>query len=143
MKVKVKKLHEHAKVPEFKTLGAAGCDLYSVEETIIKSGELVYIKTGLAFEIPQGAFGMVLPRSSFCFKFNLDMPHSAGVIDSDYRGEVLVVFRNLGKEDVKIDKHERVAQFIFFSYSSPSFEEVDELNETDRGTGGFGSTGKF
>lgn len=143
MKVKIKKVHADAKIPERKSKAAAGFDIYSIEETVIKPGESAMIRTGVALEFPEDVLVIVAPRSSFALKKNLDVPHSIGIGDSDYRGEYLLPLRNLGKEDAIIEKHERIGQFVFLYKLDIEFEEVDELEDTERGTGGFGSTGKF
>ena len=143
MKVKIKKVSDLAIVPEYKTEGAAGCDLHSIEEVVIKPNSTVLIKTGLQFEIPEGFFMLLAPRSSLVMKNNLDMPNSIGIIDSDYRGEVLIALRNLGMENVIIEKGERIAQLLIMSSNKAEFELVENLNESLRGSSGFGSTGKF
>lgn len=143
MNVKVKKLNPEAKLPVYMTNGAAACDLFCVASATIAPGEMVYFKTGLAFEIPSGFYMSISPRSSFCFKMHLDMPNSPAVIDEDYRGEVLIAFRNNGSEEVTIDAGERIAQAAFLAYNKAEFQEVEELSDTERGSGGFGSTGKF
>jgi len=137
------KTDKESKTPEYKSEEAAGADMYSIEEVVIKPSELVMIKTGIATEIPDGYFGMLAPRASFCLKLHLDMPHSVGIIDSDYRGEILVPLRNLGKEKVVIAKGERIAQLIIIPYLKVKYVESKKLNTTVRGKGGFGSTGKF
>jgi len=142
LKVKFKKLHPAAKVPVYKSAEAAGCDIYTVVEETIKPGEIAFLKSGLAIEIPQGYFAAMTPRASFCLKQHLDMPHSLGIMDSDYRGEYLIPLRNLGSEPVEIPAGERIAQMIFLPYVQAQFEESTELSDTIRGAGGFGSTGK-
>lgn len=143
MKVKIKKVHPDAKVPEYKTESAAGCDIHSIEEVKIKPGESALIRTGLAFEFENGYFAMIAPRSSFALKNNLDVPNSVGICDSDYRGEYLMAIRNLGTKEAIVEKHERIGQIVFVPFVQAQFEEVENLGETQRGTGGFGSTGKF
>lgn len=143
MKVKVKKVHPDAKIPERKTKGAAGFDIYSIEETKILPGESAMIRTGISLEFPEDMFVIMAPRSSFVLKKHLDVPNSIGIGDSDFRGEYLLVIRNLGTEEAIIEKHERIGQFIFLNKTDVELEEVDELEDSERGTGGFGSTGKF
>jgi len=143
VKIKYIKTDKESKTPEYKSEEAAGADMYSIEEVTINPSELVMIKTGIATEIPKGYFGMLAPRASFCLKLHLDMPHSVGIIDSDYRGEILVPLRNLGKEKVVIAKGERIAQLIIIPYLKVKYVESKKLNTTVRGKGGFGSTGKF
>lgn len=156
MKIKVKKLHENAVIPKYATSGSAGMDLFAVSRTIDEYGNLVY-GTGLAFEIPKGYVGLVFPRSSVS-RYLLSMKNCVGVIDSDYRGEVTVKFglfthqfvekRNGRIEADKLcggdiyDVGDRVAQIIIVPYPEIEYEEVKELSETDRGNGGYGSTGR-
>lgn len=140
--IKIKKLHPDAIVPERKSSGAAGFDIYSIEEVKIEPGEIAMISTGIALELPENMVAYIFPRGSLCLKKHLDMPHSIGVGDEDFRGEYKVVYRNLGEESVTFEKHERIAQFVFMNYIPVEFKEVDELSDTSRGTGGFGSTGK-
>ncbi len=142
MKVKIKRVHPDAKIPEYKTKGAAACDVYSLEEVVIKPGESAMLRTGLAFEFPSDYFMMLAPRGSFALKKHLDIPNSIAIGDSDFRGEYLMPVRNLGQEDAIIEKHERIGQILFIPIVQAEFEEVDELGETERGTGSFGSTGK-
>lgn len=143
MKVKIKKLHPDAKIPERKSKAAAGFDIYCIEETKIMPGESAMIKTGIALEFPEDMLVIIAPRSSFVLKNHLDVPHSIGIGDSDYRGEYLLPLRNLGSEEVIIERHERIGQFVFLNKVDVEFEEVDELEDSERGAGGFGSTGKF
>lgn len=143
MKVKIKKLSKEAVIPEYKTPGAAGCDISSIEEVVIDPGESKFIKTGISIECPEGYFFLIAPRSSLVLKNNLDVPNSVGIVDSDYRGEYLICLRNLGKEKVIIAKGERIGQLVFLPAIQVEFEEVDELSTTKRGEGGFGSTGNF
>lgn len=141
--LKYTKTDKDSKTPEYKSSEAAGADMYTINEVTIKPSELVMINTGIATEIPDGYFGMLAPRASFCLKLHLDMPHSVGIIDSDYRGEILVPLRNLGKKKIVIAKGERIAQLIILPYLKVIYKEVKKLNTTERGKGGFGSTGKF
>ena len=143
MKVKIKKVHPDAKIPEYKSKDAAGCDVYALEEVKIKPNTIEFIRTGVSFEFESTHFLMIAPRSSLALKKNLMVPNSIAIGDSDYRGEYLLALRNLGTEEVTIDKHERIGQILFLQFTRAEFEEVDELSDTERGTGGFGSTGKF
>ena len=143
MNIKIKKLVDNAKIPIYGSIGATGADIHALDDIKIKSGELAYIKTGIAIEIPNGFFIMMAPRGSLCLKKHLDMPHSVGIFDEDFRGEYIVPLRNLGQEDVLIEKGERIAQLILMPYMKAEFNEVSELSETERGSGAFGSTGKF
>jgi len=142
MKLNYKKLDPEAKEPTYGSTLAAGCDFYTISETVIEPGKYEFIKTGLAIELPKSYFLLLCPRSSLILKNNLDMPNSVGVIDEDYRGEIMIVLRNLGDKAVTIAKGERIAQGIIMKYNQIKFLEVKKLSPTNRGTGGFGSTGK-
>lgn len=150
MNVKIKKLSENSVIPCYAKSGDAGLDLTATRRFYDEYGNICY-GTGLAFEIPQGYVGLVFPRSS-CSKNQLILSNSVGVIDSGFRGEVVVKF----KPSLALDSHkcvtdrrfygtykvgERIAQMIIMPYPYIEFEEVDELSETERGTGGYGSTG--
>lgn len=140
MKVKIKKLVENAIVPRYAKSDDAGLDLTAT--SVEQKGEKVIYHCGLAFEIPQGYFGLVVPRSSNVKK-DLLLTNSCGIIDSGYRGEVTAVFhktRLLYTDLYNIG--ERFAQMLILPYPQIEFEEVDELSETERGTGGYGSSGK-
>ncbi|HLC54123.1 MAG TPA: dUTP diphosphatase [Candidatus Nanoarchaeia archaeon] len=136
--LKLKKLHLEAKTPIYATEGSAGCDFYSVEETIILPGETKKIRTGIALEIPAGYFMKLEGRSGFSSK---GLIKTGGVIDSDYRGEIHIVLYNSTPVQFTIGKGDRIAQGILMSINQTSFEEVNELSETKRGGGGFQSTG--
>lgn len=141
MNIRVKKLNEHAQVPKF-VRGAedAAADLHATESVEIPAGQGRAIGTGLAFEIPQGTAGIVWDRSGLAFKHGLTT--FAGLIDSGYRGEVKVYLHNAGTESYKVEKGERIAQFVFVDVHHVVFEEADELSESVRLDGGFGSSGK-
>ncbi|EKD49161.1 MAG: hypothetical protein ACD_63C00249G0002 [uncultured bacterium] len=144
MKIKIKLTSSEARMPKRGSDEAAGYDICSLEEIEIKPLESVLIKTGLAFEIPKGYYLKVCPRGSMVMKKNLDMPHSVGIVDSDYRGELFVPLRNLSlKAPVIIEKGERIAQVILQKYEEMEFERFEKLSETKRGNGKLGSTGKF
>ena len=128
--------------PHHGSAGAAGNDLISQFDEFIHPGETKLIKTGTAMSVPEGHFGMLVPRSSICNKRGLVMANSCGIIDSDYRGEIMVPYRNLGKEPVHLKEGERIAQILIIPVVVPDFQLVTELEDTDRGEGGFGSTGK-
>lgn len=153
MKVKIKKLHKDSVIPKYAKNGDAGMDLTAVDcEYDSENGVFVY-KTGLAFEIPEGYVGLLFPRSSI-YKKSLILSNSVGVLDSGYRGEVMFKFRNrfrymiycyLFKSGIYkyfYKKGDRIGQIIILPYPQIEFEEVDKLNGTERGTGGYGSTGK-
>lgn len=141
--VKIKKLNENAKIPTYGTEFAAGADLYAWidDVTTIKSGETKLIKTGIALEVPVGYAGLIYARSGLASKKGLAPANKVGVVDSDYRGEVMVALHNHSNEDKTIEPNERIAQFVIAPYLKAEFEEVDSLDDTTRGSGGFGSTG--
>ena len=140
--LKIKKLDEKAIIPTYGTEYSAGADLYALldEDLEIKPGETVMIKTGLAMAIPTGYAGLIYARSSLGSKKGLAPANKVGVIDSDYRGEIKVPLFNQSKETQIIAKNERIAQIIFTPYLKVNFQETNELDDTNRGTGGFGST---
>ena len=142
--IRVKKLKDNAILPTYGSAGAAGADLYAcLDETVtILPGETAWIPTGIALEVPVGCAGLVYARSSLGVKRGLAPANKVGVIDSDYRGEIRVVLLNHGKEPQTIFSGERVAQFIITPVLTPSYEEAEDLSDTQRSTGGFGSTGK-
>jgi dUTP pyrophosphatase len=135
--VKIKKLNEAAVIPVWNNK-SAGCDLSSTEFYILKPGERKLFKTGLSIAIPSGLYGRIAPRSGLAYKSGIDV--LAGVIDEDYRGEVGVILINLGQEDKNILVGDKIAQLIFEHYNRCGFEVVDNLDDTNRGTGGYGST---
>lgn len=144
-KVNIKKLDERAVIPSYGSLYSAGCDLYAVldEELVIKSGETVLVKTGLAMEIPVGYAGLIFARSGLASKKGLAPANKVGVVDADYRGEVMVALHNHSNEDRVVTVGERIAQLVIMPFFTAEFEEVDELSDTVRGEGGFGSTGSM
>lgn len=141
--IKVKKLKPGTKVPTYGTVYSAGADLYAVldEPVIIAPNETKVISTGVAFEIPVGLVGLVFARSGLSCKQDLAPANKVGVIDSDYRGEVVVVLHNHGTQMRTVQNGDRVAQILFMPYVRADFEETDILSDTVRGTGGFGHTG--
>ena len=142
--IRVKKLHPNAKLPAYGSLEAAGADLCAcLEESVtIQPGEVFWVPTGIALEVPKGCAGLVYARSGLGAKRGLAPANKVGVVDSDYRGEIKVVLLNHSKLPQTLEPGERVAQFVITPVLNPSYEEVEELTVTDRGTGGFGSTGK-
>lgn len=139
LNVKVKKLTEDAILPTYATGGSACFDLYSIENTTF-AGSNVF-RTGLAFEIPEGYVMLVYSRSGHGFKADIRLANCVGVIDSDYRGELLIKLTIDSNLIHVIGKGERIAQAMIVPYQSVLFEEVDELGTTERGVGGFGSSG--
>jgi dUTP pyrophosphatase len=141
MVLKIKRLKKDAIIPAYQSEEAAGFDLHSVEDAVIKRGERKLIKTGLAFEIEKGYEVQIRPRSGLAFKYGISVLNSPGTIDSDYRGEIKVLLINLGEEDFEIKKGDRIAQAVIAPVIQAKIIEVDELSDTKRGAGGFGSTG--
>jgi dUTP pyrophosphatase len=137
--VKVKKLREGVRLPARGSEFAAGADLSCIEPFTLQPGERRLIPTGLAFEIPPGYYGRVAPRSGLAVRHGIDT--LAGVIDADYRGECQVLLINLSDKPVSFEAGERIAQLIIERVAACDYVWADELNDTDRGTGGFGSTG--
>ena len=144
-KVEIKKLHENVTLPEYKTTGSSGVDIcaYIDSETdiIINPGEHKLIKTGFSIAMPNYLEAQVRPRSGLALKFGITIPNTPGTIDSDYRGEVGVILRNEGRETFIVKNGDRIAQLVFVPVVKAEFIEVEELSETVRGEGGFGSTG--
>ena len=138
MKVKVKKLHPDAVIPKYAKPGDAGLDLTAVSETWNETNTMVTYDTGLSIEIPEGYVGLLFPRSSIS-KTTLALTNSVGVIDSGYRGPIMLKF-NFYKEGMVYDVGDRVGQLIIMPYPQIELEEADELSSTERGEGGFGST---
>ena len=129
-------------LPERATEHAAGYDVRSAEEAVtIEPGEIRLVSTGLVMELPAGMECQVRPRSGLAFKHGITLPNSPGTIDPDYRGELRVIMQNLGPEAVTLERGERIAQLVFARFEAPAIDLADELSETERGKGGFGSTG--
>ena len=143
VKVKYKKIRDLAVVPSYQSKHAAGMDLYSANDDpiTIGSGEIAMIPLGFAMALPDNYEAQVRPRSGLSSKFGVTLPNSPGTIDADYRGEVSVPLINHGREPFVIEPNMRIAQMIIAPVVQATFEGVDELDETLRGVGGFGSTG--
>ena len=147
MSIKIKRLNEKAVIPTKGSVGSAGWDLYACldEKIEIPSGKTIKIGTGLAIAVPQGFFGAIFARSGLATKKGLRPANCVGVADSDYRGEYIVALHNDSDVTQVVEPGERIAQLIFLPYCEPidgvAFEEVDFLDDTERGDGGFGSTG--
>jgi len=140
MQVKIKKLHNNAVIPKYAKSGDAGLDLVATE-VLDGYGFNVTYGTGLAVEIPEGYVGLIFPRSSIR-KYDISLTNCVGVIDSGYRGEIQATFRKeAGAPSVRYEVGDKIAQLIIMPYPYINFIEVDELSQTERGTGGFGSTG--
>lgn len=144
MKIKTFIVREGAKLPFKATAGSAGADLYACIDTPVTfaPGEQVMIPVGIAMEIPEGCGGFIFPRSSMAVKGGISMPNCVGVIDSDYRGEISVPLVNLGKWNYTVNPYDRIAQIVIMPVENAEYEEVEVLSSTERGEGGFGSTGK-
>lgn len=144
VKVNFIKLNENAVKPTYGSQFAAGADLYACEgkEVTIEAGETKLVHTGLAMEIPEGYAGLIYARSGIASKRGLAPANKVGVIDSDYRGEIMVALHNHSTEAQSIADKERIAQLVIAPFLSVEFNETDELSDTVRGEGGFGSTGK-
>lgn len=142
--IAVKKLRSNAILPTYGSAEAAGADLYAcIDDTLtIEAGKTMFIPTGIALEVPQGCAGLIYARSSMGAKRGLAPANKVGVIDSDYRGEVMVALHNHSKTTQQVAPGERIAQLLITPVLTPKYEEVPELSDTARGAGGFGSTGK-
>ena len=144
MKIRIKKLNENAIVPTYGSTYSAGADLYALlnGSAEIKPHETIFIHTGISVEIPEGYCGLVFARSSMGAKRGLAPANKVGVIDADYRGEIMVALHNHSESVATVENGERVAQLAIVPFLKAEFEEADELSDTVRGEGGFGSTGK-
>lgn len=142
MNVSIQKLHPDAILPQYGSADAAGADLCSIEEITIAPGETKLVHTGLAMAIPQGFGGFIFARSGLATKRGLAPANKVGVVDADYRGEVMVALYNQGSTEQTILKGERIAQMVFLPCPQATLELCDSLEETERGNGGFGSTGR-
>ncbi len=140
MVLKVKKVHPEAKLPSYGHMGDAGMDLYAAEDTILLPGQPVRVRTGIAVEIPEGYVGLCWDKSGLSTNHSLKI--LAGVIDSGYRGEIMVGIINLGTEPYTFKQGEKVTQMLIQRVESMEIVEAEELSDTTRGAGGFGSTGK-
>ena len=141
--IAVKKLDERAVLPTYGSEFAAGADLYALAdgEIVFQPGETKFVRTGLAMEIPEGYAGLIYARSGLACKRGLAPANKVGVVDSDYRGEVMVALHNHSNVEAAIEPKERIAQLVITPYLTAHFEEMEELSDTVRGAGGFGSTG--
>ena len=145
MQLKVKKLNENAIIPTYGTEFSAGADLYALpgESITVAPHSTVLVHTGLSMEIPEGYVGLIFARSGLATKKGLAPANKVGVIDADYRGEFMVALHNHTDQPKTVDGGERVAQLVIVPYLTASFVEVDDLTQTVRGEGGFGSTGRL
>ena len=142
--VSVKLLDPRAKLPAYGSAGAAGADLYALTDgpVTVAPGGTALIHTGIAVAVPQGYVGLVYARSGLACKRGIAPANKVGVIDADYRGEVMVYLHNHGGEPQTIEDGDRVAQLVITPYLTAQFQVMDELDDTQRGSGGFGSTGR-
>ena len=142
--IRVKILREGAKLPTYGTAEAAGADLYAcLQDTVtIEPGETVFVPTGISLEVPRGCAGLIYARSGIACKRGLAPANKVGVVDSDYRGEIIVALHNHGAQPQTIGSGERIAQFVITPVLTPVYEVVEELSDTVRDTAGFGSTGR-
>lgn len=140
MQLKIKKIHPEAKLPKYATSGDAGMDLFAVEEVSVEPGEIVRIKSGVAMEIPEGYVGLCWDKSGLSMKHGIKV--LAGVIDSSFRGELVMAVINLGKDTYTFEKGHKVMQMLIQKVEHVEIMETNDLSETERGEGGFGSTGK-
>lgn len=142
--IKVKKLKEQAVLPTYGSEEAAGADLYACldQNIVIQPGETYFVPTGLSMELPKGTAGLIFARSGLACKRGLAPANKVGVIDSDYRGEFIVALHNHGNKPETVCSGERIAQLVIVPVLTPGFAEVDSLTDSERSSGGFGSTGK-
>ena len=144
MKIKIKKLNENAIIPTYGSPYSAGADLYACidEDIVIEPNKTVLVKTGLAMELDRGYVALIYARSGLASKRGLAPANKVGVVDCDYRGEIMVALHNHSTEPQTVCKGERIAQMVITPYITADFEETDTLSDTVRGEGGFGSTGR-
>lgn len=140
--LQVKQLHPNAKMPVYKTEGAAGMDLCACEKLLINVGDHAIVRTGVAVAIPAGHVGLVCPRSGLAADFGITVLNAPGVIDDDYRGELKVILVNHGHNEFRIAPGDRIAQLLITPVLRAQLQPVPELDDTARGSGGFGSTGR-
>lgn len=142
--IAVKRLRDGAVLPTYGSTGAAGADLYACleGEMTIPAGETAFIPTGIGMEVPEGCAGLIFARSGLACKQGLAPANKVGVIDSDYRGEILVALHNHSGESRTVRNGERIAQMVITPVLTPAYVEVEALSDTARNSGGFGSTGK-
>ncbi len=142
--IRVKILKEGACLPTYGTAEAAGADLYACipAPVTIQPGESAFLPTGIALEVPRGCAGLIYARSGLACKRGLAPANKVGVVDSDYRGEITVVLHNHGQTPQTVENGERIAQFVITPVLTPAYEAAEDLTDTARNTGGFGSTGK-
>jgi len=142
MNLRIARLHERARLPTRAHDGDAGLDLYALEDAVLAPGERASVPTGIAVEIPPGQAGLVLPRSGLAARHGISVVNAPGLIDSGYRGEVRVLLLNTdGEQSFELSSGDRIAQLVLVRVELPTLVEVDSLTDSDRGVGGFGSSG--
>ncbi len=143
MKIKIKKLKPNAIIPKYMSKGSSGMDLFACldNKIILKPFEIKLIPTGIAISLPEGYEAQIRPRSGLALKYGIILPNSPGTIDADYRGEIKIIISNIGKKDFVINHGDRIAQMVITKVEKCEIIEVDNLDETQRGENGFGSTG--
>lgn len=141
MTLGIKRIHPDAVMPAYAHLSDAGMDVQSVEELVILPGKRALVHTGLVLQLPSAFEAQVRPRSGLAIKHGITVLNAPGTIDSGYRGEVCVILINLGGESFQVKKGDKIAQLVIASVIQPVLKEIDVVDETDRGNGGFGSTG--
>jgi dUTP pyrophosphatase len=139
--IQLKKLNPAIELPKYQTKGSAGLDLQSTIEAILPAGSAILVPTGIAIALEQGYEAQIRPRSGLALKHSITVLNSPGTIDCDYRGEIAVILINHGKQDFTISKGLRIAQMVITKCEQAIIYQVDELDATERGSGGFGSTG--
>lgn len=142
--IRVKILKEWAKLPTYGSAEAAGADLYACIDAplTIAPGQTAFVPTGIALEVPAHCAGLIYARSGMACKRGLAPANKVGVVDSDYRGEIIVALHNHGDQPQTVERGERIAQFVITPVLTPAYEMAEELSDTERNAGGFGSTGK-
>lgn len=140
-KILIKRLNSKAVLPKYETEGAAGMDLVSTKLVLVDHNEIAIVPTGIAISLPKGYEAQVRPRSGLAAKHGITVVNSPGTIDSDYRGEIKVILTKLTPDHYTINEGERIAQLVITKVEQPILEEVEDLDSTDRGEKGFGSTG--
>ena len=142
LEVRIKRIDKGLPLPRYAHTGDAGCDLYSREEVIISPGERALIGTGIAISLPQGNAAFIQPRSGLAAKHGVTIVNTPGLIDCQYRGEIKIILLNTDpRETFKVKKGDKIAQMVIQKVEEADFVEVEDLDETERGAGGFGSTG--
>ncbi|MFA6183631.1 MAG: dUTP diphosphatase [Parcubacteria group bacterium] len=139
MKIEIKKINPEAKTPIYALKNDAGMELYSVQDLIVEPGKIIVCETGIAMAIPVGYVGLIWDKSGVAFKGGIKT--MGGVIDSSYRGEIKIILTNLSDKNYIINKGDKIAQILIQKVESPDIKEIEVLNDTERGEGGFGSTG--